>query len=57
MIYLKELDVYTNFTVENIPKPVSTKVRGIVVGNCGSGKTSLFNSLTNPTTKYPTGFS
>jgi predicted GTPase len=57
MIYWEEDVIYTNFITEEIEKEKSTKIRGIVVGKCGSGKTSIFNSLTNPKTKYPTGFS
>jgi predicted GTPase len=33
--------------VEDIPNPVATKVRAVVMGQCGCGKSSLFNKLCN----------
>jgi putative ribosome biogenesis GTPase RsgA len=40
-------DVYANFAVNEIPNKVSEKVRAVVMGHCGTGKTSLFNKLCN----------
>jgi Ni2+-binding GTPase involved in maturation of urease and hydrogenase len=48
-------NLYSNVRVENVKKKVSEKVRAIVIGSCGSGKTKLFNNLCN--TKNPTKFS
>jgi ABC-type molybdenum transport system ATPase subunit/photorepair protein PhrA len=44
-------NIYANFTF--IQKKVSEKVRAVVMGHCGSGKTSLFNNLCN--THYEVG--
>jgi Ni2+-binding GTPase involved in maturation of urease and hydrogenase len=41
--------VFTNFNVNTIPNKVSEKVRAVVMGHCGSGKTNLFNNLCNTT--------
>jgi polynucleotide 5'-kinase involved in rRNA processing len=48
-------DVYTNFEINDIPNKVSEKVRAVVMGQCGSGKTYLFNNLCN--TAYKVGVS
>jgi predicted GTPase len=46
-------DVYTNVVVNDIPNKESDKVRAVVIGHCGSGKTYLFNNLCN--TNYEVG--
>jgi ABC-type molybdenum transport system ATPase subunit/photorepair protein PhrA len=48
-------NIITNFKEDKIGKQVAEKVRAVVLGNCGSGKTSLFNNLCHK--NYPTGFS
>jgi ATPase subunit of ABC transporter with duplicated ATPase domains len=48
-------NVYANFTINDIPNKVSEKVRAVVMGHCGNGKTYLFNNLCNTT--YETGIS
>jgi putative ribosome biogenesis GTPase RsgA len=40
-------NVYANFTINDIPNKVSEKVRAVVIGHCGGGKTSLLNNLSN----------
>jgi predicted GTPase len=44
-MFLLGKDIYANFKMEDIPQPKAAKVRSIVMGHCGSGKTSLFNGL------------
>jgi GTPase Era involved in 16S rRNA processing len=48
-------DIYSNFNKSEIGKEVQKKVRAVVLGCCGSGKTSLFNNLCKK--DYPTGSS
>jgi ABC-type polar amino acid transport system ATPase subunit len=40
-------NVYANFIINDIPNKVSDKVRAVVMGHCGTGKTYLFNNLCN----------
>jgi tRNA U34 5-carboxymethylaminomethyl modifying GTPase MnmE/TrmE len=48
-------NIYANFKIDDIPKGVSNKVRAVLMGHCGSGKTYLFNNLCN--TNYDMGIS
>lgn len=45
-MYQVDQNIYTNFN-PNFLKPTQKKVRSLIMGSCGSGKTRFINNMCN----------